>query len=280
MSAPDQVAGTPTDRAWKFVVQAPSLERVVVGGGATALLCALVTIVGGANFNEFDLSVGRRIVVDAVIVGGAYLAALIVGYSNMVLVVSADRVMHGDQPNVRTARARVRRRPVSVAAWILISSVATLALGFVRLIGIAGFLFGRVWAARWGLRTYLVAPVILFEDKRPWAALHRSEQLVREHWGPKAIGTVAIGSSEAAAAGFAVFFSFLGVGLAASDVLWVKIVGTLILLVTVCTAVVAGALCGAKRAVFGVALYRYVAEQQVFDRFSATELEAVAKTHA
>jgi len=277
MADRQQIGRALTARAWAFVRDVSRLRSVPIRGAAAALVCAVVTIVAGANLNGEDQPAGWRIVAVAVVLLGAYVAALLVVYSNAVLLAAADRALRGDQPDLGGARATIRGRLGSIAGWTLVSAVATLGLGFVRLLGIAGMLTGRVWAAKWGLRSYLVAPVLVFEGAGALAALRRSDQLVEQRWGPNPIGNVAIGSDYAVTAGIGVFFSFLGMGLAGWDTPWVRLIGTVILIITISTTVRGAVICGATRAVFGAALYRYVAEQQVVGPFSAVELDSVAQ---
>jgi hypothetical protein len=45
----------------------------------------------------------------------------------------------------------------------------------------------------WSLITYLIVPVLLFEDCGVFGSLHRSEQLFRSHWGEQVAGSFGFG---------------------------------------------------------------------------------------
>ena len=121
MSDREQIGRALTSRAWTFIRQVSSLRSVPIRGGAAALVCAVVTIVAGANLNGFDQPAGRRIVAVAVAVAvvllGAYVAAMFVVYSNAVLLTAADRALRGDQPDLGGARATIRGRLGPIAGW-------------------------------------------------------------------------------------------------------------------------------------------------------------------
>ena len=45
----------------------------------------------------------------------------------------------------------------------------------------------------WSLITYLIVPVLLFEDRGVFDSLHRSQELFRSHWGEQVAGGFGFG---------------------------------------------------------------------------------------
>jgi Family of unknown function (DUF6159) len=257
----------------------PRLRRLPIVGGVVAFVCAVAAVGAGAAVLDPDqasvVSIAGRWIL---IVAGAAVAAIVVVWSNVVLVAAAEPVLRGGQADLRAARTLVRRRAVAVAGWALLSSIAAVVLGFVRLLGLAGMIIGRRWAASWVLVTYCVAPVMVFEGVGPVAAVRRSTQLVHQHWGRGAAGGVVVGGGPAALAGLGVFFSFLGIALLGIGGNWPRVVGGLVLVVCIALAVGGAVACRTTRGVFGAALYRYLIDHQIIGPFSAAELERVCTT--
>jgi hypothetical protein len=108
-------------------------------------------------------------------------------------------------------------------------------------------------------------------------AIKRSASMFRDKWGQQITGDIAIGAITGLAilvsvlvclAGFFVLLSGSTVAVAAGG-------GLLILgVVAIIAAAVIG---GAVRGVFGVALYRYIAEEQLVGPFTSEELERSVK---
>jgi hypothetical protein len=103
----------------------------------------------------------------------------------------------------------------------------------------------------WSLVTFLIVPVLVFEGMGPLAAMKRSAELFRERWGQQVTGTLVIGG---------VSGLILLAGIVIGIVGLVAVFG------------------GATRGVFGVALYRYVAEDRTLEPFTAADLDAAARS--
>jgi len=103
----------------------------------------------------------------------------------------------------------------------------------------------------WGVATYLVVPVLIFEKIGPWAAVKRSGSLLRQTWGEAAGGYLTLGAIFVLLALPGVLFLVVG-GL---------IGGIVGLLVGVAIAVVywllLGLLGAAAQSILVTALYRY-----------------------
>jgi drug/metabolite transporter (DMT)-like permease len=126
--------------------------------------------------------------------------------------------------------------------------------------------------------TFLVVPVLAFEGIGPIVAMKRSASLIRDRWGQQITGDFVIGGI----AGLVVWVGvILGVG---GVILFIggadpsaQIVGGLLTLVGVIIAVAGAVFAGATRGVFGVALYRYVAQDQTAGPFTESELASTGR---
>ena len=132
----------------------------------------------------------------------------------------------------------------------------------------------------WSLVTFLVLPVLTFEEVGPVAAMKRSTALFRERWGQQVTGNVVIGG----VAGLIVFVGLVvavgGVSLVIAGGTAAIVAGVLLILVGAIVTLGGALFAGATRIVFGVALYRYVAEDRALGPFTANELEGAARQAA
>src|SRR5206468_1472245 len=83
---------------------------------------------------------------------------------------------------------------ITVAGWAMLPATSGLILRAVseRFGGVGRIVAGVVGAA-WNIVTYLVVPVLIFEKRRPWAAVKRSGSLLRHTWGEAFGGYVTLG---------------------------------------------------------------------------------------
>ena len=144
--------------------------------------------------------------------------------------------------------------------------------------GAAGGLIAGIGGAIWGLVTFMVVPVLAFEGIGPISAIKRSAHLFRQRWGQQVTGNVAIGGI----AGLVLLVAFLigvgGVALLAAGGAAGVVFGVVLLVIALIVGVAAAVFGGATKGVFGVALYRYVAEDHAIGPFTTADLDSAAKT--
>jgi hypothetical protein len=264
-------------KAWGVLRSYPGLVKLPVTGGAVGLVVFVVLAAPGVVLLDSDST--WVVVVGAVLLLlGTYLASLAVLFFNVALVVGADQALRGGQPDVSAAKRVARSRLGAIAAWGLVSFLVGFVLGALsERSGAAGRIAASLGAAMWSLVTFLVVPVLAFEGIGPVAAMRRSTELFRQRWGQQVTGNVVIGG----VAGLIVFAGVIvglgGVALIiegrAADIA----AGVLLLLVGVIVTLGGAVFAGATRSVFGVALYRYVAEDRALGPFTATELTSAAR---
>jgi hypothetical protein len=200
---------------------------------------------------------------------------------NVALVAAADQALRGGEPDVAAAKRVARSRLGAIVAWGLVAFLVGFVLGVLsEMKGAAGAIAASLGAAMWSLVTFLVLPVLTFEGVGPVAAMKRSTALFRERWGQQVTGNVVIGG----VAGLIVFVGLVvgvgGVSLVIAGGTAAIVAGVLLILVGAIVTLGGALFAGAARIVFGVALYRYVAEDRALRPFTANELEGAARQAA
>ena len=135
-----------------------------------------------------------------------------------------------------------------------------------------------IGGAIWSLVTFLVVPVLAFERIGPFAAMKRSAELFRRRWGPQVTGNVVIGGVSGLIVLVGFVIGLVGVVVLAGGGPGAAVGGGLLVLVGVIIAIGGAVFGGATRGVFGVALYRYVDQDQALGPFTTADLDAAART--
>jgi hypothetical protein len=269
-----------TKKAWGVIRSHPGLARLPVYGGILAVIFGAIFAVPGAVLLSRDEATTAAQVGGAVLIAiGAYLASFSIIYYNVALAAAADQALNGREPDIKAARAVARSRVGVIAAWALVSAVVSLVLSVVRdRAGAAGGVVASLGGAIWSLVTFLVVPVLAFEGIGPFSAIKRSATLFRQRWGQQVTGNLVIGGL----AGLVVLVGGLivvgGVALLAAGNAGAEVAGGVLIVVGLVVAVGAAVFAGATRGVFGVALYRYVADDRAVGPFSVQDLESAATT--
>jgi len=179
-----------------------------------------------------------------------YVNYFIVIFFNSALVGCANIRLSGGDPTLgdgfRIAAARVHR----IAAWTLLAATVGLLLHALESRSRrAGKIAASVLGLGWTLITYLVIPVLIFEDLGVFASVRRSAELFRGRWGEQIVGQ----------AGFGLLSLVLALpGLALGFLLWSYDRAAAIILVLIYILILA-AVVSATKGIFTVALYRYAA---------------------
>ena len=266
-----------TKKAWGVVRANKGLAKLPLTGGALALLVSLILILPGMALlgSEESSLVGVGIGLVAL---GAYLAAFVVIYYNVILAAAANEALQDRTPDMSAARAVARARIPVIAGWALISALVSLFFSILRdRGGIAGQLAAGIGAAIWGLVTFLVVPVIALEGVGPIAAVKRSGQLVKERWGQQITGNLVIGGIATLVMIVGAAMGIGGVFLVASGSTLGLAGGAVLAIAGLVIVVGAAVFSGATRGVFGVALYHYVTEDKAVGPFTVDELASTAR---
>src|SRR5213596_1461340 len=169
-------------------------------------------------------------------------------YFNAAVMGAAMIRLNGGDPTIsdglKVARANIRR----IAGWALLTATVGLVLrAIAQRFGFIGRIIAGIAGAAWGIVTYLVVPVLIFEKIGPWAAVKRSGSLLRQTWGEAAGGYLTLGGIFILLALPALLVILLGlvvggvVGLAIAVVYWL----------------ILGLVGSAAQSILVTALYRY-----------------------
>jgi hypothetical protein len=187
----------------------------------------------------------------------AYLAMTFLSvYCTAALVGAATLKLSGQQPTSadgwKIARARLGR----LVVWALLTATVGLVVQAIssRVRGIGGLIIGGAAGVAWGVVTYFMIPVLLFEDQRPWPALKRSGHLFTSTFGRSLVSNLVLGLLLGVGIVAAVVLAILGVVLVAGGSL---VLGLVVLGVGIAVAVIVALIGSAAEGILRAALYRY-----------------------
>ncbi len=185
-------------------------------------------------------------------------------FFNGALAACANIRLQGGDPTVRDGLAAAFGRIGRIAAWALVASTVGMFLSSIRdrrnwLLNILGASLSLAWA----LITYLIVPVILFEDRGVYDSIYRSEELFRKHWGEQVAGSLGFGLL-----GF--LWCLPALGLAALGWMYDPALGIIMGAVYV---LIVSVVFSAVRGVFTVALYRYAVSGEAPSGFTASAID-------
>jgi hypothetical protein len=212
-------------------------------------------------------------VVDLVLAFLFYLVMYaVVIFCNAALVGAADiRLKGGDATLGDGFRIALSRLP-QILGWAVVSATVGLVLRAIQERGgVVGAVAAAIGGVAWGLITFLVVPILVFEGIGPWAAVKRSGSLLRQTWGEQIVGNAGIGIIFALA-GVAV--AVVGGGLAALLLAAAFPLGVVVAAVVVVVVVAIALLGTALAGIFTVALYRYATTGQAGAFFPRETLDS------
>jgi hypothetical protein len=233
-----------------------------------AIILVVTASVAGATWAGGGLGREREAIqaVDYVALGVFYFLAYFVSiFFNAAVVGAATIRLTGGDPSVRDGLRLASSKLGKIAGWAAISATVGLILRAIEeRAGFIGDLIVGLIGVAWGLMTYFVVPVILYEPVGTIEGIKRSASIFRQRWGEQMTGNVSIGLAMFLLAlpiiAVAVLLGALSppVGL---------VVGTLGLgaLIAVGTAL---------SGVFQAALYRYATAGEAAGAFSEDDLQA------
>ncbi|MBJ7458615.1 MAG: hypothetical protein JHD02_05450 [Thermoleophilaceae bacterium] len=268
-----------TKKAWGVVRSNPGLMKLPVIGGLLGFLALLLFGVPGVVLISAEQASNVAYAAGGVLIAvGLYLSSFAVIYFNVALAAAADSAFRTGTADVSAGMATARSRIRVIAAWAAVAAIVSMAFNLLRQRGgLAGQIAAGLGAAIWALVTFLIAPVLAFEGLGPFAAIKRSSSMFKDKWGQQITGNIAIGAVTGIVAVLAILIAVAGGFVLASGSSAAVVAGGGLLLLGVVLFFAAVVVSGAVRGVFGVALYRYIADEQVVGPFSMEELESAVK---
>lgn len=187
-------------------------------------------------------------------------------FFNSALMACANIRLSGGKPTVSAGLRIAIGRLGRIAAWAFVAATVGLVL--------SSFRDRRNWllnivasgaSLAWTLLTYLIVPVLLFEDRGVVASISRSRELFASHWGEQVAGSFGFGL-------LSFLLSLPALALAAACWRWDPIGGIIFAGVYL---LILAAVFSAVKGIFTVALYRYATAGTAPPGFSAGVIDAM-----
>jgi hypothetical protein len=132
---------------------------------------------------------------------------------NVALVFAATDRIEGRTPTIGGSLAQAWGRKNVIFSWAILSAVVGTAIRLLeQRLGLVGRLIGVAGGLAWAVATFLVIPVLAFEDVGPIEAIKRSSHILKARFGTIARGGLRFG------------FLFLGLSLGALAVLAIGVI--------------------------------------------------------
>ena len=266
-----------TKKSWGILREHPGLVQFPIAGAATAILIAIVTFLAGILL----LATGETaltVVGIIVLVIGLVLVVSTAIFFAVGLAHNADRLLAGEQPTFGEGVSLAGKRLGGVFGWAFISTVVGAIIQTVQdRLGVAGVILGGLAGAAWAVLTFLAIPVIAIEGTGGFGTVRRCSELIRNRWGEQITGTVAIGL-------ILFFIGYLPATLILAGGIYLIVgaelvaIGAAIAAIGLVALTVVAVIGKAVITIFGVALYRYVAEEKAVGNFTEEELAGAVRT--
>ena len=182
----------------------------------------------------------------------------VISYFNTALVGAATVRLQGGDPTLEDGLRVAWRRKGVILQWALVAATVGMVLKMIedRASFIGKLVAGMIGLA-WTLASFLVVPILAFEDVGPIEALRRSSELFRKTWGEQVSGGVSFG----------IIFFFLTIPGALFPIAGNAIAGRAGLLgglaVLVVYILLLSVVSSATHGIFVAALYRYATTGEV-----------------
>lgn len=266
-----------TKKSWGILRENPGLVRFPVAGAITAIVFAIVTFFAAILLLANDQTVLIVLGVIVLVIGIVLVLSTAIFFA-VGLAHNADRLLAGESPTFGEGISHARSRLDGVVGWALISAIVGAIIQTIQdRLGVAGLILGGLAGAAWAVLTFLAIPVIAIEGTGGFQTVKRCSELIRSRWGEQITGTVAIGVI-LFLIGYLPSLLVMAGGIylvAGPDIVGPGV--ALIAIGAIALAVVA-VIGKALITIFGVALYRYVAEGRAVGTFSEEELATSVMT--
>ena len=113
---------------------------------------------------------------------------------NVALVFAATDRIEGRTPTIRGSMAQAWGRRNVIFSWAILSAVVGTAIRLLeQRLGLVGRLIGFAGGLAWAVATFLVIPVLAFENVGPIEAVKRSSSILKARFGTVARGGLRFG---------------------------------------------------------------------------------------
>jgi len=240
------------DRELLVIPIISGLVSLVVGAAFVIPMVAMGTDDGSANGMLFVLAILFVMALTAISV--VFQGALVSG--------AHERFTGGD-PTIGSAIGGAVSKLHRLIPWAILTATVGLVLRMVREeMGIVGRILGSLLDTAWQVLTYLVVPIVMFEDRGPIDGVKRSTQLFKGTWGENIAARVGFGLL-----GFVAMIPAIAIfAIGAGTGLWPLFIVAVLWIIGVAVVLTA------MNAVFQTALYLYATEGSIPSGFEGTSL--------
>lgn len=192
----------------------------------------------------------------------------VITFFNTGLIACAIRRMRGETATFKDGLWEATQRLHQIAGWSLIAASVGMALRIIenKSESMGKFIAGMLGTA-FSIAQYFVIPIMVVENKNPFAALSESSSLFRKTWGEQLISTIALGVNLFLLSIPAVIL--VGYGLKIKSISCI-IIGVLCLMLLFLAQ-------SALQSIFQAALYLYSKDGNVPSGFDQTTMQSAFK---
>ncbi|WP_135665175.1 DUF6159 family protein [Halorhabdus rudnickae] len=229
--------------------------------GGLAGLAFVMTVFGGL----FVADLGSGPILYATLFVIYVVETFVASFFTAALIAATRETFRGEEPTVRGSLTIAWEKRWQLLAWSVIAAIVGVIIrGIEESSEIGGAILATLFSLAWGVMTYFVVPVIVFEDPTVTGMFKQSGRTIKRTWG-ESLGTlsaISIVTFVLVLGGFAVaavtFLTFAGAGLA----------GMLVTIAIGGTAIVLSYLIGqALTGIAKTALYVYATEDEAPEFF-------------
>ena len=173
----------------------------------------------------------------------------------------------GGEPTLGAGLAQAARKLPSILMWAMVASTVGLILRIIQDRSHAlGKILSSLLGVAWAVATYLMVPVLVFEDDSAFGSIQRSSQLLRKTWGEQITGNMGFG------------LPFLVLSIPGILMVLLGRQERILLVPAVLYFLLLAAFMSAVRGIFAVALYRYATNGETPAGFSQVNLNGAFVT--
>jgi hypothetical protein len=184
-------------------------------------------------------------------------------FFNCALAACAQIRFSGGEPTLRAGMSQAGWKIPSILMWAVIASTVGMILNAIEeRSSWLGKIVGATLGIAWAMATYLIVPVLIFEEEGVFGSIHRSSALLRKTWGEQIVSGFGFGLPSLLLAIPGVLLGLVGYRL-----------HPLGFLIAVPYFLLLSAVMSAVRGIFVVALYRYATEGHAPSGFSRGNFE-------
>ena len=247
--------------SWAVINHDRELLVIPIISGLVSLVVGVVFVIPMISMGTDDGSANGAVMVLGVLFVMA-LSAVSVVFQGALVFGAHERFTGGD-PTIRSAIGGAVSKLHRLIPWAILTATVGLLLRLVREeMGFVGRILASLLDTAWQVLTYLVVPIVMFEDLGPIQGVKRSTQLFKGTWGENLSARVGFGllGFVAIVPGIAVF------AIGASTGLWPLFVIAVLWIIAVVVVL------SAMNAVFQTALYLYATGGEIPSGFAGTDL--------